>query len=161
MKLGTRSVLFGAHQFLLHPIFLAIAWTMLYGFPFDPRLWVSFFVHDLGYIGLPNMDGPEGKLHVERGARIMSIFGSEWADFARFHSRSYASLHGAAPSRLCAADKLATCIVPARLYLFMVNLTGEIHEYMANTPAANQREWFTAICADSRQWIEKQSHVCA
>ncbi|MDQ6662779.1 MAG: hypothetical protein M3Z23_00090, partial [Acidobacteriota bacterium] len=44
MKIGTRSVLFGAHQFLLHPVFLAIAWRRLYGFPWDPRLWAAFFL---------------------------------------------------------------------------------------------------------------------
>ncbi len=71
MKLGTKSVLFGAHQFLIHPIVLAIAWWQLYGFPWDPRLWVAFVVHDLGYLGKPNLDGPEGETHVELGASIM------------------------------------------------------------------------------------------
>lgn len=71
MTVGTRSVLFGAHQFLIHPLFVAAAWTKLYGFPTDPRLWVAFYVHDLGYLGKPNMDGPEGETHVEFGAKII------------------------------------------------------------------------------------------
>jgi hypothetical protein len=71
MKVGTKSVLFGAHCFFLHPIFVAIAWIKLYGFPFDPRIWIAFFVHDLGYWGKPNMDGPEGETHVELGGKIM------------------------------------------------------------------------------------------
>lgn len=71
MKIGTKSVLFGAHQFLIHPWFVAWAWWKLFGFPFDPRLWVAFFVHDLGYIGKPNMDGAEGETHVELGALLM------------------------------------------------------------------------------------------
>lgn len=71
MKIGTKSVLFGAHQFLIHPLFVALAWWQLYGFPWDPRLWVAFFVHDLGYLGKPNMDGPEGESHPWLGARIM------------------------------------------------------------------------------------------
>jgi hypothetical protein len=161
VKLGTRSLLCGAHQFVLHPLFLLIAWTQLYGVPCDPRLWLAFLVHDLGYFGLPNMDGPEGKLHVEFGARLMSIFGKEWGDFTRYHSRSYAALNGAQPSRLCAADKLATCLVPAGLYLFMVNLSGEIEEYMADTPAADQRDWFAKICAGSQRWIAQQPHTYA
>ena len=73
MKIGTKSVLFGAHCFFLHPWFVAAAWWKLYGFPWDPRLWVAFFVHDIGYLGKPNMDGPEGERHVEVGARIMSF----------------------------------------------------------------------------------------
>lgn len=71
MKVGTKSVLFGAHCFIFHPFFVAIAWIKLYGFPFDPRIWIAFFVHDLGYWGKPNMDGPEGETHVELGAKIM------------------------------------------------------------------------------------------
>jgi hypothetical protein len=72
MKIGTKSVLFGAHCFFLHPWFVAYAWWKLYGFPFDPRLWVAFFVHDLGYIGKPNMDGEEGEMHPYKGALIMN-----------------------------------------------------------------------------------------
>jgi hypothetical protein len=72
MKIGTKSVLFGAHCFLLHPFFVLAAWIKLFGFPFDPRLWIAFFVHDLGYWGKPNMDGPEGETHVELGAKIMA-----------------------------------------------------------------------------------------
>jgi len=71
MRVGTKSVLFGAHCFLLHSFFVAAAWWTLYGFPRDLRLWVAFFVHDIGYIGKPNMDGAEGETHVELGARIM------------------------------------------------------------------------------------------
>lgn len=74
MKIGTKSVLFGAHCFLVHPWFVAAAWYKLYGFPWDPRLWVAFFVHDLGYWGKPNMDGPEGETHVEFGALVMHLF---------------------------------------------------------------------------------------
>ncbi len=113
MTVGTKSVLFGAHQFLIHPWFVAWGWWTLYGFPFDPRLWVAFFVHDLGYIGKPNMDGPEGETHPELGARLMHWFdgfilgGWRWHDFSLLHSRYYAKTLHKRPSRLCMADKLA------------------------------------------------------
>jgi hypothetical protein len=84
MKVGTKSILFGAHCFLIHPIFVFIAWCQLYGFPYDPRIWIAFFVHDLGYWGKPNMDGPEGEKHVELGAKIMSIFGHRWRDLSLY-----------------------------------------------------------------------------
>jgi len=71
MNVGTKSVLYGAHCFFLHPWFVARAWSKLYGFPFDPRLWVAFFVHDLGYWGKPNMDGEEGEHHPFFGAKVM------------------------------------------------------------------------------------------
>lgn len=94
MKIGTKSVLFGAHCFLLHPWFVAAAWWKLYGFPWDPRLWVAFFVHDLGYLGKPNMDGEEGERHPEWGAKLMTRlfdhspgYGQRWAGGEAFEWR--------------------------------------------------------------------------
>jgi hypothetical protein len=162
VRIGTKSVLFGAHCFFLHPWFVAWSWWTLYGFPWDPRLWVAFVVHDLGYIGKPNMDGPEGEKHPVLGARIMSrlfdpsslrtrldqadglIVGNwrggdrpwrvlgSWGAFALLHSRYYAKTLGKQPSRLCIADKLAIALTPGWLYLPMVRATGEIREYMAH-----------------------------
>ena len=169
-SVGTRSVLYGAHCFLLHPWFVARAWWMLYGFPFDPRLWIAFFVHDLGYVGKPNMDGPEGEAHVEFGARIMgALFGSRWADFARYHSRFYAKRDGRHFSRLCVADKLAIALTPAWVYLPMARATGEIREYMAlaetrnlvggpakyagmNVQAEHQDQWYANVQDYVRRW---------
>lgn len=73
LPVGPRSVLFGAHCWFIHPWFVALAWHKLYGFPTDPRLWVAFFVHDLGYLfqWCSNMDGPEGEEHVHFGANLM------------------------------------------------------------------------------------------
>lgn len=161
MNIGTKSVLFGAHQFLIHPLFVAAAWTKLYGFPKDPRLWVAFFVHDLGYIGKPNMDGPEGETHVEFGAKLMHRWFDrgvelrgytkvdevdnrlvsycvtrnhsswEWHDLSLYHSRFYAKKYGRSPSKLCIVDKLACCLEPWWLYIPRVILSGEVKEYMA------------------------------
>lgn len=73
MNIGTKSLLYGAHQFLIHPIFVFLAWWRLYGFPWDPRLWIVFLVHDWGYWGKPNMDGEEGEKHIIAGAVICSF----------------------------------------------------------------------------------------
>ena len=59
MKVGTKSVIFGVHSILIHPFFVAWAWWKLFGFPWDPRLWVAFFVHDLGYLAKPNVESLE------------------------------------------------------------------------------------------------------
>ena len=155
--IGTRSVLFGAHCFFIHPWFVAAAWTRLYGFPWDPRLWVAFVVHDLGYVGKSNMDGPEGESHVLFGSRVMgALFDryatsyvyvpgdggiesrrtTRWRDLCLYHSRFWAKKHGAQPSKLCAADKLAVALEPWWLYLPRVVLSGEIHEYMAASRSA-------------------------
>lgn len=163
LTVGTKSVLFGAHCFFLHPWFVAAAWWKLYGFPWDPRLWVAFFVHDLGYLGKPNMDGPEGERHVELGASIMSVFGPQWADFTVYHSRFRAKQDGRNPSPLCVADKLSICLTPAWLYLPMVNWTGEILEYMKladagkyetmNLDRCSQRTWFESMLRYLRCWM--------
>lgn len=154
MKIGTRSLLFGAHQFVLHPLFLALAWWRLYGFPRDLRLWVAFLVHDLGYWGQPNMDGPEGARHPELGGRIMAaLFGAGWGDFTRLHSRTYAKLESRAPSLLCAADKLVLLVTPRWLYLPLVCLSGEVVEYRAlyaawaGLPDVTTAEWYAGLCA--------------
>jgi len=160
MKIGTRSLLFGAHQFALHPWFVAVAWWKLYGFPWDPRLWVAFFVHDIGYLGKPNMDGPEGETHPELGARIMGwLFGSAWYEFTLLHSRFYAKALGRQFSRLCVADKLAIVLDPWWLYLPRVILSGEVREYTrgegGRTPidAGGLRGWHRRVCAYLRAWV--------
>lgn len=159
MKIGTKSILFGVHQFAVHPWIVAYSWWQLYGFPFDPRLWVAFFVHDIGYWGKPNMDGPEGELHVESGAWLMHLlFGERWYWFTLLHSRFYAKKFDKPFSRLCVADKLAIANTPKWLYLWQANLTGEIKEYMeakgARTPAIGrtQCEWLEAVQNYCRSW---------
>lgn len=179
MRVGTKSVLYGAHCFFIHWLFVAIAWWKLYGFPWDPRLWVAFFVHDLGYVGKPNMDGAEGEIHPFVGAAIMGwLFDhttdepcyGKWEAFTLLHSRYLAKTLGQQPSQLCMADKLAIALTPAWLYLPMVNATGEIREYMAhakhrvvgNTNVSgeelrlvtsdSQREWYAGVQSYCRRW---------
>jgi hypothetical protein len=216
MRLGTKSVLYGAHAFWLHPFFLAYSWWQLYGFPWDPRLWVAFFVHDLGYLGKQKMDDEVGETHPIVGARIISwLFDRQpyahehkvwnyhpsevhtlayyrrlndmldngwritgwmgfsvelerpryrWYDFVLLHSRFYAKKLGKQFSNLCVADKAAIYNTPWWVYLPLVNLTGEIHEYMANSAKngnseeafvgkGNQRQWHQAMCTHVRKWV--------
>lgn len=152
MKMGTKSLLYGAHLWFLHPWFVAVAWFKLYGFRwvtcpstkvrtsiFDPRLWLCFLVHDWGYWGCPDMDGERGERHPETGAKI--VFGvliigftwgvsNRWREFVFYHSRFLAKQDNRTPSLLCVADKLAIALEPWWLYLPRVIATGEIREYM-------------------------------
>ena len=164
MKIGTKSVLYGAHCFLIHPFFVARAYWLLYGFPFDPRLWLAFFVHDLGYIGKPNMDGEEGEKHPYLGAHIMGMFGHKWFEFTLYHSRFLAKRNYAQFSRLCVADKLAICLTPAWLYLPMVRATGEIKEYMKDAERnsngsvkvqESEALWYKSVQDYVRKWVEE------
>lgn len=131
MTRGTKTVLYGAHCFCIHPFFVAAAWRNLYGFPWDIRLWIAFAVHDLGYVGKIDLDGPEGEKHVEFGARIMErLFGKKWGDFCKYHSRFYAKKDNQPPSKLCFADKLSIVYTPSWLYIPMAKWSGEIYEYI-------------------------------
>jgi hypothetical protein len=199
MKIGTKSVLFGAHQFLIHPWFVAAAWIKLYGTStqfigyysdrhnqswdwervglwasiFHPMLWVCFFVHDIGYWGSPNMDGPEGEEHPRVGARFVQRLvpgpkGWAWHDFVLYHSRFLAKKHKVDYSLLCVADKLSIAITWRWLQLLLWNLSGEIKEYMARSgpreggkyehmqlSARSQLEWHTNLVKYIRAWAEE------
>ena len=174
MTVGTRSVLYGAHCAVLHPWFLAVAWSKLYGFPWDVRLWASFWLHDIGYISKPNMDGSEGETHVELGARIMGLlFGESWAAFTAAHSRYWAKRNDRQFSRLCVADKLAFVLTPAWLYLPMTRATGELSEYMlrakerqagsehftdyesARLNSSDAREWLEGLKSYTQRWVDE------
>jgi len=77
MTVGTKSILFGVHQFLWHPITVGLAWKHLYGVWPNRYEWVAIFCHDLGYWGKSNMDGAEGRTHPKRGAELAY----DWAYF--------------------------------------------------------------------------------
>lgn len=136
MRIGTKSVLYGAHAFWWHWIFIWIAWCKIYYVTFQPAMLVCFFVHDLGYWGKENMDGPEGQEHPNFGALLMGRlfdvpYGDrEWYNFTAGHSRYFAKLIGIETSDLMRADKYATCLVPLPLYLGSVLATGEAWEYV-------------------------------
>ena len=174
MTLGTKSVLFGGHCLLLHPFFTAFAWAKLYGVPKELRLWLAFFVHDLGYIHCHDLDGPEGEEHVRLGARIMRwVGGPQWEVFTACHSRYWAKRMKQPFSRLCVADKLAFVLTPQWLYLPMVKATGELREYMARSreslvggecfepwearciASSDPVVWHQGLTSYTRRWVEK------
>lgn len=157
MTVGTKSLLFGVHQFFFHPIFVALAWRRIYGaWPARLPVWVAFLVHDWGYWGCPEMDGLKGKRHPLLGARIMErFFGAEWGRFCKYHSRSLARIDGADPSPLCAPDKLAILFYPRWLYLLLARASGELYEYLRNADspagravgidASTPQRWFDTV----------------
>jgi hypothetical protein len=132
---------------------------------------MAFFVHDLGYVGKPNMDGPEGERHPYFGACIMgALFGVKWYEFSLYHSLFLAKRGGAQYSSLCVADKMAFLLTPRWLYLPMVNWTGEIREYMNlvregkyaeewETVPTAQKEWHLQVCSYMGLWIEEHREI--
>lgn len=157
IPVGTKSLLFGVHQFLWHPYTVARAWRFLHGrWPNFPE-WVCIFCHDLGYWGKPNMDGPEGQSHPEGGARLAgrimyyyarwrghdesnaAFFQSLYHNFTLYHSRFYARRHNNHVSELFLPDKLCILFEPRWWYLLRAGLSGEIREYVANAPEKFER----------------------
>lgn len=156
MNVGTKSVLWGVHNFLWHPWTVGRAWRHIYGvWPmFDE--WLCIFCHDtFGYWGCPNMDGPEGKIHPERGAAIADWLVYRWYRYFRrcprlvanqyaneaydrtlYHSSHYARTHGAKPSSLYLPDKASILHEPRWFYLLRARLSGEVYEYISNSPFA-------------------------
>lgn len=187
MRTGTKSVLFGVHQFLLHPLLIALGWRREYGWRrvsigagvtthlLDPCLWLAFVVHDLGYLGKPNMDGEEGEAHPMFGARVMGdLFGEVWGDFVLLHSRYYAKRLDLPVSALAMADKRVIVLEPSWLYLPRAWASGELAEYLEvgarradawqPTDAVTHEEamglgsrrplvWHRAMKAYMRRWI--------
>ena len=174
MRVGLKSLLSGAHCFALHPLFVAWGWTKLHGFPWDPRLWAAFVLHDIGYAFATEMDGDEGEKHVVLGARIMGrFFGPRWQSECFRHSRYWCRRTGLPISRLCLADKLAFALTPAWLYLPMACWTGELAEYMecsrdrqvgdkgftpdelADLNSGDERRWLLGLQSYTLRWVDR------
>jgi hypothetical protein len=154
MKVGTKSLLFGVHQFIYHPIAVLIAWIKLYGSWPNPKEIVCIIIHDWGYWGKPNMDGPEGESHPEVGAKIARcLFGPVYGDMVLLHSRHYARQLQRDPSKLCWADKLGASYYPMWLYLFLAHNSGEQAEYrkmavnVGFSLENSDQEWFKWMVA--------------
>lgn len=164
MNIGTKSLLFGVHQFLWHPFTVGLAWKKLYGVWPKWNEWIAIFCHDLGYKGCPNMDGPEGTKHPEAGAalvhRLVFNIGSAFAYDARtrldalilanktlelaiFHSTHYAQRSNTQVSKLYLPDKMSILYEPKWFYILRAKLTGEIDEYRRNAPVQmSPSKWF-------------------
>lgn len=152
MKTGTKSLLFGVHQFLWHPITVWLAWVRLYGELPGWRECVCIVVHDWGYWGAPEMDGPVGIRHPFLGARIAgALFGKPYADLVLLHSASLAKRLGRKPSKLCGPDKFSMLHDPTAFYLMRARITGELREYRK---MANDHE-FCPLGAPDEVWHRK------
>jgi len=162
MKIGTRSLLYGVHQFALHPLLVAVAFGKLY--PHYRSLmkcwgfWVAVVVHDWGYWGCPNMDGREGKQHPIAGAGLtQKLTGSLlWSQFAYRHSKSACAVSGEPVSELYHADKYAICLYPQWLYLLLGRASGEMREYMSRQGYAEGEDllWLSDVQTSYRARYE-------
>ncbi len=133
MKKGTKSLLFGVHQFIWHPFTVWRAWRILYGSNPSWRECVCIVIHDWGYIGCENMDDEKGELHPYWAANVAGrLFGPAFYDLVLLHSRHLAKKLGRPPSKLCWADKASMAFDPSWFYIPRALATGELQEYRRN-----------------------------
>ena len=164
MKTGTKSLLFGVHQFFWHPVTVWVAWVWLYHKLPTFKESTCIIIHDWGYWGKAKMDDEEGELHPELGAKIAGwlfdydlpaapwIRTTDYYDLCLLHSRHYARNAKREPSKLCWADKLSIVCEPWWVYLPRAWASGELFEYRAMAAQAgfvplsvNHREWYLWI----------------
>lgn len=131
MKVGTKSLLCGCHQFVLHPAFVYLAWIRCYRELPNPKETVCIIIHDLGYWGKPNMDGEEGERHPIWAADFADKhFGVRYGDLCLYHSRFLSKRHKHQVSKLCLPDKVGVGMMPVWLWVGLSRLSGELYEYM-------------------------------
>jgi hypothetical protein len=165
VSVGTKSLLVGVHQFLWHPLTVTVAWHHLYhSWPsFDE--FVAIMVHDWGYLGSPNMDGPEGEDHPRRSAEWLwfhyliyrfpkpySYKRHQLHYLVKYHSRHLSRDYGVAPSKLCYADKYSMAYDPWFLYLPRAWLSGELTEYRK---MSSVNQWNIPLTESHRTWYKK------
>lgn len=133
MRVGTKSLLFGVHQFIWHPLFVLAGWVWLFGRPSLGEL-LAIVIHDWGYWGKPNMDGKEGNTHPEWAGLFFERWGrKDLADMCRAHSRFWAKKKGLPLGKLTYADKIGSAIMPIWLWVAAARATGEFWDYV-NAP---------------------------
>jgi hypothetical protein len=159
MRTGTKSLLFGVHQFFIHPVTVAVAWRRLFGKWPSWQEGVCIVIHDWGYWGKDNMDDKDGERHPEFGARLAHRLLDGWSersmvyhDLCLYHSRHYARNVGAEPSLLCWADKTSILCEAWWTYLPRAWASGELAEYRRNAADAgilplgnSHRQWFALM----------------
>ena len=157
LTLGTKSLLFGGHQFLIHPLLVLIAWVKLYkSFP-SWREAVCIFIHDWGYWGVVDLKGAEGDKHPEYGANIADrCLGKEWKEFILGHSSFYIARNGVGRSRLLGPDKYWHCIIPLWAYKLLTVPSGEF-KYYRSIKHARQ---VTGPNEPDSVWYKKLQEVC-
>ena len=150
MKVGTKSLIFGCHQFLWHPLTVALAYRRLFRVWPDFYGWLCILFHDWGYWGCADIDGKKGKLHPMKGAFIVGrlvywferlkgnseilagIMAFHQAERCMLHSGSVARDYCLPPSDICWADKYSIFCEPGWFYLIRTAFSGELDEFILN-----------------------------
>lgn len=129
MKLGTKSLLFGLHQFILHPLVMVVAFRRIFGRMPDTAELFSIIVHDWGYFGKDGIDINGGELHPYLGAKISRfLFGERGWNLCIGHNDGARQDEGLKRSVIFAADKYYYVLLPTLIHRTLATLSGEYKE---------------------------------
>lgn len=157
MTTGTKSLLFGIHQFIFHPLLVFIAWIKFYKQLPNIKEIICIIIHDWGYWGVEDIKGEEGDKHPEVGAKLAGkLLGKKWNDFILGHSSFYIARNEVKQSKLLAPDKYWHCIIPFWLYRFLATLSGEWKIYRGLT---NSRQVAPLFVKDI-EWWQALQNIC-
>ena len=114
MTEGTKSLLFGCHQFVMHPLFIVLAWRKLYHRWPKPWQLVCIFLHDIGHLGKDYLTHYEQKkMHWQLGAKIANkLFGFKGMALISGHTNQSSRGNSNYHSQLFFADKYSRLISP-------------------------------------------------
>lgn len=133
MKTGTKSLLFGLHQAVIHPLLVYAAFVKLHRRLPDICETLSIIVHDWGYWGKAGIDSDGGEDHPYLGASIMrALFGRRGWETVIGHNDYVLGKEGVPRSPLYAADKYYYVLIPTWLHSLLGRLSGEYREIEAD-----------------------------
>jgi len=151
LTVGTKSLLIGAH-WPPHVLAVVLAWKWLHGTWPNRKELAAIALHDIGYIGCPDMDGDLGSEHPELGAMIADhLLGQEYGTLIRGHSKGFAESQGCDLSKLYGPDKVAVAFEPLWFYTLRTSLTGELAEYRSKPHGATP--YVLADTITNKEWI--------
>ena len=143
MTEGTKSYLFGCHQFFVHPLLVLIAWIVEYRK--FPRFWefVCIFIHDIGHYGTNYLTNDEEKrTHWIKGARLAKLlFG--WKGYHLVCGHTTKS--GCVRSKLFIPDKKSWLYSPD----WWLNLNYKIEDF--KTEISGAKKWKKAVAEEAKK----------
>ena len=149
MTEGTKSYLFGCHQFLIHSIIVVIAWKKHYGYMPRLRELICILLHDIGHIGKQYLSDYEQKRgHWILGARIAGkLFGYRSYNLIAGHTKQ----SGFPRSKLFYADKYSWVIAP----VWWLRLNDKIEE---SGKQRSLKHWRKLVKENWEQGCPKGNH---
>jgi len=130
MKVGTKTLLCGTHQVILHPVLMLVAFIKVHRRCPSMAEFLAIWLHDIGYWGRAGLDIKGGEEHPYAGAKLMEkLFGKHGRDLVLGHSSCTCAKEGIEKSSLYLPDKHYFLLLPPRLHWLLAILSGECEEY--------------------------------